>query len=87
MADMHVDSRFIGWGVFFIVLGAVPLAVGQGRIDTAKIVLVLVGGYLLLRAVVPQVDQGGLWPLVLGGVGIALLVASIRPGSGGRPVD
>ncbi|MEO8230312.1 MAG: PspC domain-containing protein [Chloroflexota bacterium] len=53
----------------------------------AGIVLVLVGGYLLLRAVVPQVDLGGLWPLVLVGVGVALLVGSIRPGSGGRPVD
>jgi phage shock protein C len=53
----------------------------------AGIVLVLVGGYLLVRAVVPQVDLGGFWPLVLVGVGVALLVGSIRPGSGGRPVD
>ena len=24
MTGMHIDSRFLGWGVFFIVLGGVP---------------------------------------------------------------
>ena len=52
----------------------------------AGIVLVLVGGYLLLRTVVPQVDLGAFWPVVLVGIGVAL-VGSIRPGSGGSPVD
>lgn len=53
----------------------------------AGIILVIVGGYLLLRAVVPQVDLGAFWPLVLVGIGVALLVGSIRPGSGGSPVE
>jgi phage shock protein C len=53
----------------------------------AGIVLVLVGGYLLLRTVVPQVDLSAFWPIVLVGIGVALLVGSIRPGSGGNPVD
>lgn len=53
----------------------------------AGIVLVLVGGYLLLRTLVPQVDLGAFWPVVLIGIGVALLVGSIRPGSGGGPVD
>ena len=30
---MHVDRRFLNWGVFFIVLGAVPLAVQANLID------------------------------------------------------
>ena len=53
----------------------------------AGIVLVLVGGYFLLRTVVPQVDLGAFWPLVLVAIGVALLVGSIRPGSGGSPND
>jgi phage shock protein C len=53
----------------------------------AGIVLVLIGGYFLLRTVVPQVDLGAFWPLVLVGIGVALLVGSIRPGSGGSRVD
>ena len=53
----------------------------------AGIVLVLVGGYLLLRTLVPQVDLGAFWPVILIGIGVALVVGSIRPGSGGSPVD
>lgn len=30
---MRLDSRFLNWGLFFIVLGAVPLAVQQGLIS------------------------------------------------------
>ena len=30
---MHLDRRFLDWGVFFIVLGAIPLAVQQGLLD------------------------------------------------------
>ena len=29
MSIMRVDQRFLGWGVFFILLGAIPLAVSQ----------------------------------------------------------
>jgi hypothetical protein len=31
---MHVNRGLLGWGVFFLALGAVPLAVQSGRIDT-----------------------------------------------------
>ena len=30
---MHIDRRLLGWGLFFIVLGAVPLAVQAGVVD------------------------------------------------------
>jgi hypothetical protein len=30
---MHLDRRLLGWGVFFILLGAVPLAVRAGAVD------------------------------------------------------
>jgi phage shock protein C len=59
---------------------------GGGAI-IAGIVLVLVGGYFLLRTLVPQVHLGAFWPLVLVGVGVALVVGSIRPGSGGSGLD
>ena len=59
---------------------------GGGGAVIAGIVLVMVGAYLLLRAVVPELDLGRFWPLVLIGLGVALVVGSIRP-SGGRPVD
>lgn len=58
---------------------------GSGAV-IAGIVLVLVGGYLLLRTVAPQIDLRAFWPLVIVAVGVALLVGSIRPGSGG-PAD
>lgn len=68
MTDMRIDSRFLGWGVFFIVLGGVPLAVGQGWIDPATIVgwwrfwpLILIGigvGLILRRT--PAHFVGGL---------------------------
>lgn len=54
---MRVDQRFLGWGLFFILLGSVPLAVRGG----------------LLTA-----DAAGaawrLWPLLLVGAGIGLLL-------------
>ena len=31
---MHVDRRLLGWGVFFILLGAVPLAFRANAVDT-----------------------------------------------------
>ena len=30
---MHLDRRFLNWGIFFIVLGGIPLLVQQGLID------------------------------------------------------
>ncbi len=54
---MHLDRRLLGWGVFFILLGAIPLAVRGGLLDEE-----LVGKWPLL------------WPLLLIGWGIGLLL-------------
>ncbi len=54
---MSVDRRLLNWGVFLILLGAVPLAVAQGWIP---------------RDVVARAWE--LWPLILIGIGIGLIL-------------
>ncbi|HUR05268.1 MAG TPA: hypothetical protein VM347_22170 [Nonomuraea sp.] len=34
---MHVDRRLLGWGLFFVLLGTIPLAVRAGLLDKALI--------------------------------------------------
>ena len=58
---MRIDRRFLGWGVFLIVLGSVPLAVRAGMLTA---------------------DAAGsawrLWPLLLVGIGIGILLRGSR---------
>jgi hypothetical protein len=58
---MHVRRGFLGWGVFLILTGAVPLAIRAGYLTT---------------------DQVGrlwtLWPLILIGVGVGLILRRTR---------
>ena len=58
---MRVNRGLLGWGVFFIVLGAVPLAVREGLLD-------------------PDVVRRAweLWPLILVGIGVGLILARTR---------
>ncbi len=58
---MRVSRGLLGWGVFFIVLGAVPLAVQAGALD-------------------PEVVRRAweLWPLILIGIGLGLVLARTR---------
>src|SRR3954454_826641 len=58
-ARMHVDRRLLGWGLFFILVGGIPLAVRTN---------------LLSASVVGQ--WANLWPLVLIGWGVGLLLRS-----------
>jgi phage shock protein PspC (stress-responsive transcriptional regulator) len=51
------------------------------------LILVLVGAYFLLRTLVPDLDLGPYWPVILIVIGGALLVGSIRPGSGSASSD
>jgi hypothetical protein len=54
---MQLDRRLLGWGIFFILVGAIPLATRAGALDPA-----------IMRA------WPSLWPLLLIGWGIGLLL-------------
>ncbi|HEX5826146.1 MAG TPA: hypothetical protein VFY23_01380 [Candidatus Limnocylindrales bacterium] len=58
---MHVNRGLLGWGLFFIVLGAVPLAVRAGVIDADR-----------------AAQAWQLWPLLLIGAGVGLVLARTR---------
>lgn len=58
---MHVRRGFLGWGVFLILAGAVPLLVRAGYITSEQ----------LSRS-------WTLWPLILIGIGIGLVLARTR---------
>ena len=58
---MHVNRALLGWGVFFLVLGSVPLAVRYGLVDASAF------------------DTAWqLWPLLLIGAGLGLVLARTR---------
>ena len=58
---MHLRRGYLGWGVFLIVTGAVPLLVRSGYLDNA------------------QLDRvWELWPLILVGIGVGLLLRRSR---------
>ncbi len=58
---MRVNRDLLGWGVFLIVLGSVPLAVRAGYLDSD----------LVRRA-------WELWPLILVGIGLGLMLRRTR---------
>ena len=72
---MHIDRRLLGWGVFFILVGAIPLAVRGGFLDAERVVSwpslwpVLLIGWglgLLLRSTPVEWIGGGVTAVVLG---------------------
>ncbi len=86
---MRVDRRFLGWGVFFILLGGIPLAVAQGWIPDDlpwwqlwPIVLIGIGVTLVLRHT-PARPIGTI--IVAGTVG-AILGGTLASGVVGAPV-
>ena len=58
---MRINRGLLGWGVFLVLAGAVPLAVRAGYLTADQ-----------LR------DVGSLWPLILIGAGIGILLARTR---------
>jgi hypothetical protein len=58
---MRINRGLLGWGVFFLFVGAVPLAVRAGYVTEAQIGRI-----------------GSLWPLILIGIGVGILLARTR---------
>ncbi|HEY6058379.1 MAG TPA: DUF5668 domain-containing protein, partial [Candidatus Limnocylindrales bacterium] len=54
---------------------------GMGAI-VFGLLLVLVGGFFLLRTYVPALDADRFWPLVLVVIGAVFVIGAIRPGRG-----
>jgi hypothetical protein len=55
---MQLDRSRLNWGVFFIALGAVPLALHQGAVSAGTLA-----------------ETWRLWPLVLVGIGLGLILS------------
>lgn len=58
---MRINRGLLGWGVFLLLVGAVPLAVRAGYLTNDQIARI-----------------GSLWPLILIGIGIGILLARTR---------
>ena len=72
---MHIDRPLLGWGVFFILVGAIPLAVRGGFVDAEQagswpwlwpVLLIGWGLGLLLRRSPVEWIGGGITAVVLG---------------------
>ena len=44
------------------------------------LILILLGGYFLVRTLFPEIALGAFWPVILIVIGVALVVGSFRPG-------
>jgi phage shock protein PspC (stress-responsive transcriptional regulator) len=81
-----------GWaepGAAPLAAGAAPSRIEARRARRARrdsggarvfgVILILVGGYFLIREYVPQIDTDVVWPIVVIAVGLLLLVGALRP--------
>lgn len=87
---MHIDRRLLGWGVFFVLLGAIPLAVRGGLLDEElvrhwpllwPVLLIGWGLGLLLRRTPLETVGGAIAAITFGIMGGGL----IATGFGGFP--
>jgi hypothetical protein len=58
---MRINRGFLGWGVFLLIVGAIPLAVRAGYLTEDQVR-----------------NVGSLWPLILIGIGVGILLARTR---------
>lgn len=88
---MHVDRRLLGWGVFFILLGGIPLAVKVGLLDEQLIgqwpllwpVLLIGWGLGLLLRNTPLALVGGAVSAITFGI---MGGGALATGFGGVPI-
>jgi phage shock protein C len=52
---------------------------GRGGL-VGGLLLISIGGFFLLRQLLPDLDLGAWWPLILIGIGVLLVAMSVRPG-------
>ncbi len=71
---------------------AAPTATRRARRDPARqgqggliggLILILLGAAFLVRQLVPAIDYGSWWPLILIGLGVILIVVAVMPGRRG----
>lgn len=81
---MHVDRRLLGWGLFLILVGSIPLATHAGLLDRQTIgqwpllwpaLLIAWGGCLLLRSTPVEWLGGALAAITFGVMGGGALAA------------
>ncbi len=74
------------WPLILIALGATKLRQCEG-FSGGGLILVLVGAYLLVSNFSPDGIADSLWPLILVGVGVYLVMKSVRRNPARHPMD
>ena len=73
----HADFLVKLWPLILLALGATKLRQGDG-FNGGGFILVLLGAYLLVANFSPNGIADSLWPLILVGVGVFLVMKSLR---------
>jgi hypothetical protein len=92
---MRIDRSFVGWGLFFIVVGAIPLAVRSGALTADQVLdwwrfwpLILVGvGLAIILRRTPLEALGGWLVAITSGAMLGSLLATGLVGIGGFSAD
>ncbi len=92
---MRIDRHFVGWGLFFIVVGAIPLAVHSGALTADQVLdwwrfwpLILIGvGLAIVLRRTPLEALGGWLVAITTGAMLGSLLATGVVGIGGFSAD
>ena len=85
-ADPPPPGSWVGPDGSMVPIGSSPPPrAGPGRDDAARggliagLLLILIGGFFLLRQLIPSFDLWAWWPVAAIGLGIVLIVAAFAP--------